>query len=139
MGFFYVLTYLYIMKLIITEEQKKKLFIPRKIDEREKEYQEIINNRLDDIKQSPIGKITKDAIFEWLHENNIEQFLKLSHKGPSLGEVYGSSYNKSTGNVILFVDDQTDNNIAISFDIKNIQIGTFDMPDDGDTIFYPIK
>jgi hypothetical protein len=127
------------MKLIITEEQKKKLFIPRKIDEREKEYQEIINKRLDDIKQSPIGNISKDAIFEWLHENNIDQQLKLAYKGPSLGEVYGSSYNKSTGNVILFVDDQTDKNIAISFDIKNIQIGTFDIPDDGDTIFYPIK
>jgi hypothetical protein len=37
------------------------------------------------------------------------------------------------------IDDQTDKNIAISFDIKNIQIGTFDIPDDGDTIFYPIK
>ena len=127
------------MKLIITEEQKKKLFIPRKIDEREKEYQEIINKRLDEIKNSPIGNISKDAVFEWLQENNLDQKLKLSYKGPSLGEVSMTSYNKSTGNVILFVDDQTDKNIAISFDIKNIQIGTFDIPDDGDTIFYPIK
>jgi hypothetical protein len=30
------------MKIIVTEEQKKKLFIPRKIDEREKEYLKLI-------------------------------------------------------------------------------------------------
>ncbi len=42
MGFFYVPNYLYIMKIIVTEEQKKKLFVPRRIDEREKEYLKLI-------------------------------------------------------------------------------------------------
>jgi len=30
------------MKIIVTEEQKKKLFVPRRIDEREKEYLKLI-------------------------------------------------------------------------------------------------
>ena len=42
MGFFYVPNYLYGMKIIVTEEQKKKLFVPRRIDEREKEYLKLI-------------------------------------------------------------------------------------------------
>ena len=42
MGFFYVLNYLYGMKIIVTEEQKKKLFVPRRIDEREKEFLKLI-------------------------------------------------------------------------------------------------
>ena len=32
------------MKIIITEEQKKKLFIPRRIDERKKEIIDYLNN-----------------------------------------------------------------------------------------------
>lgn len=53
MGFFYVLSYLYIMKVIITEEQKKKLFIPRKIDERDRQY-------LSEIGMNPVIQYIKD-------------------------------------------------------------------------------
>jgi len=42
LGFFYVPNYLYGMKIIVTEEQKKKLFVPRRIDEREKEFLKLI-------------------------------------------------------------------------------------------------
>ena len=130
------------MKLIITEEQKKKLFIPRKIDEREKEYQEIINKRLDEIKNSPIGNISKDAVFEWLQENNLDQKLKLSYKGPSLGEVSMTSYNSSSGEVTLFLDSKVTSLgvVGIRFKIKDIQLGYIEINQDGmdDDKFYPI-
>ena len=126
------------MKIVITEEQKKKLFVPLDLDKREEEYKGIIKKRLDDIRNTPLGKLSKESIFEWIQENNIDQKLKLTYKGPALGEVYGTSYNKSTGEVGLFIDDNTDKNIMIKFKISDIQIGTYDTPDDGDEIFYPL-
>jgi len=66
LGFFYVLTYLYIMKIIITEEQKKKLFIPiteseeskkgklfipRRIDQRKIEAEELKQKYISEIKE----------------------------------------------------------------------------------------
>ena len=38
------------MKIIITEEQKKKLFIPRRIDDREIEAEKIKNKLIDEIR-----------------------------------------------------------------------------------------
>jgi hypothetical protein len=129
-----------IVKKVITEEQKKKLFTPKNIDERKKDYQKIIEKRLEELKNTPFGKLSKDYIFEWIHENNLDQEFKLSFRGPKLGEVYGTSFNKSTGDVTLFVDDYTDKNIAIKFKISDIQIGVFDLgPEDSDESFYPLN
>jgi hypothetical protein len=128
-----------IVKKVITEEQKKKLFTPKNIDERKKDYQKIIEKRLEDLKNTPFGKLSKDHIFEWIHENNIDQEL-FSLRGMVLGDVYGTSFNKSTGDVTLFIDDNTDKNIAIKFKISDIQIGTYDPgPDGSDEIFYPLN
>jgi len=126
------------MKIVITEEQKKKLFAPLDLDKRAEEYKGIIKKRLDDIRNTPLGKLSKESIFEWIQENNLDQKLKLSYKGPALGEVIGTSYNKSTGQVSLFIYDNTDKKIMIRFKISDIEIGTYDTPDDGDEIFYPL-
>ena len=44
-------TIYYNMKIIITEEQKKKLFIPRKIDEREIEAEKLKQKFISEIKE----------------------------------------------------------------------------------------
>lgn len=128
-----------IVKKVIQEsdEQKKKLFVPRNIDKRADEYKEIIKKRLDKIRNTPLGKLSKEFIFEWIQENNLDQPLKLSYKGPTLGESSMTSYNVSTGEVILFFDDE--NQFAIRFKIKDIEIGTYDIDQsNGDNKFYPL-
>ena len=56
------------MRIIITEEQKKKLFIPRKIDEREDQLKGEIKKFLNSIKDSFIwdfmGGVTVSYDFE---------------------------------------------------------------------------
>ena len=158
MGFFYVPNYLYLMKKIKLTEQdltnivkrvisedekpKKKLFVPRKIDEREIEYQKIIAGEVEKIKKSPFGSLSKKFLFEWLQENNSDQELKLSYKGPSLGEVSMTSYNSSSGEVTLFLDSKVTSLgvVGIRFKIKDIQLGYIEINQDGmdDDKFYPI-
>jgi hypothetical protein len=61
------------MKIIITEEQKKKLFIPRKIDEREEQLKGEIKKFLNSIKDSFIwdflGEIKVSYDFESDYED----------------------------------------------------------------------
>ena len=124
------------MKIVITEEQKKKLFIPRNIDGRKIEHQKMIDVMKEKIKNSSLGKLSKDSIFEWIQENNLEKELKVSFKGPSLGEVVMTSYNKNTGEVTLYLDNEL--NVAIRFYIKDIQMGYFENNEMDDDYFYPI-
>lgn len=124
------------MKIIITEDQKKKLFIPRKMDEREIEFKKMIENKLNDIKNSPFGKLSKDQIFEWLQENNLDQELKLSYKGPSLGEVVMTSNNKSNGEVTVYFDGPLGS--AIRYKISDIQVGYIINDMENDDQFFPI-
>ena len=130
-----------IVKKVIQEDEKpkNKLFVPRKIDEREVEYQKIIDGEKEKIKNSPIGKLSKDSIFEWIQENNLDQVLKLTYKGPALGEVIGTSYNKSTGEVTLHLDTELKSPIGIKFKISDIQIGYLETDFENDIEnFYPI-
>jgi hypothetical protein len=130
-----------VKKLPLTESEepkKGKLFVPRNIDERAKEYEGIIKQRLEKIRNSPFGKLSKEYIFEWIQENNLDQDFKTSFKSPPLGSVVMTSYNISTGEVILFFDDEGNNNVAIKFKIKDIQIGTIDINPDRDDKFYPM-
>jgi hypothetical protein len=124
------------MKIKITEEQKKKLFIPRNLDNRDDEKQKLIDVLKEKIKNSNFGKISKDSIFEWIQENNLDQELKLSYKGPSLGEVVMTSYNKTTGEVTLHFDSKE--NVGIRFYIKDIQVGYISTNEEEDDDFYPI-
>lgn len=81
------------MKIIITEEQKKKLFIPRKIDERElelkKKIQEIINSEhfQDDLEQHIREWWPEISDFdEWLDENGWERDYINGDSYEQLGE-----------------------------------------------------
>ena len=156
LGFFYVPNYLCLMekiklteqdltnivKRIISEDEKpkKKLFVPRNIDEREIEYQKIIAGEVEKIKKSPFGSLSKDTLFEWVQENNLDQELKLSYKGPSLGEVSMTSYDKSIGEVTLFLDSKITSlgMVGIRFKISDIQIGYVEPNEMEDDKFYPI-
>jgi hypothetical protein len=81
-------------------------------------------------------------LFEWLQENNLDQKLKLSYKGPSLGEVSMTSYNSSSGEVTLCLDSEVTSLgvVGIRFKIKDIQLGYVEIDQDGmeDDKFYPI-
>ena len=74
--------------------------------------------------------------FEWLQENNLDAKLKLSYKGPSLGDVAMTSYNKSTGEVKLYLSGSIP--VGIRFKISDIQIGYIESDLDSDDKFYPI-
>lgn len=131
----------HVKHLPLTESElpkKKKLFVPRNIDERAKEYEGIIKQRLEKIRNSPFGKVSKKSIFEWIQENNLVQDFKTSFKSPPLGRVAMTSFNPSTGEVTLLFEDEGNNNVAIKFKIKDIQIGTIDINPNGDDMFYPI-
>lgn len=131
-----------IVKKVIQEDEKpkNKLFVPRKIDEREVEYQKIIDGEKEKIKKSPFGELSKESIFEWIQENNLDQELKLSYKGPSLGEVSMTSYNKSNGEVTLYLDSKITSlgTVGIRFKISDIQIGYVEPNEMEDDKFYPI-
>jgi len=132
-----------IVKRVISEDEnpkKGKLFIPRKIDERKIEHQKIIDGEIEKIKKSPFGSISKKFLFEWLQENNLDQELKLSYKGPSLGEVGMTSYDNSKGEVTLYLESKvtTLGNVGIRFKISDIQIGYVEPNEMDDDKFYPI-
>jgi len=132
-----------IVKRVISEDEnskKGKLFIPRKIDERKIEHQKIIAGEVEKIKKSPFGSISKKFLFEWLQENNLEQELKLSYKGSSLGEVGMTSYDNSKGEVTLYLESKVTSlgNVGIRFKISDIQIGYVEPNVMEDDKFYPI-
>lgn len=128
-----------IVKKVILEDEKpkKKLFIPRDIDKKREEYQEIIKKELDKVRNSPFGKLSKDSIFEWLQENNLDQELKLTYKGPSLGEVSMTSYNKNNGEVTLYFDGLL--GVAIRYKISDIQVGYVRTDMENDDEFLPLN
>ena len=132
-----------IVKRVISEDEnskKGKLFIPRKIDERKIEHQKIIAGEVEKIKKSPFGSLSKKQLFEWLQENNLEQELKLSYKGSSLGEVGMTSYDNSKGEVTLYLESKVTSlgNVGIRFKISDIQIGYVEPNVMEDDKFYPI-
>ena len=132
-----------IVKRVISEDEnskKGKLFIPRKIDERKIEHQKIIAGEVEKIKKSPFGSLSKKQLFEWLQENNLDQELKLSYKGPSLGEVGMTSYDNSKGEVTLYLESKVTSlgNVGIRFKISDIQIGYVEPNVMEDDKFYPI-
>jgi hypothetical protein len=132
-----------IVKRIISEDEKpkKKLFVPRNIDEREIEYQKIIAGEVEKIKKSPFGSLSKIQLFEWLQENNLEQELKLSYKGPVLGEVSMTSYDSSTGEVTLCLDSKVTSLgvVGIRFKISDIQVGYLEISEMEEDKFHPIN
>ena len=96
------------MKIIITEEQKKKLFIPRKIDEREVELKNHIDSVINSDKfQNELEDLIRDwwpdelDFNEWLDDNNWEK--NYIYDENRLGEE---------------ISDYIDLNFLIEFDFK---------------------
>ena len=110
MGFFYVPNYLYIMKIIVTEEQKKKLFIPRKIDEREKEFLKLIG---------------MEPVIQYLKDNDTSITVQMSRDHNEWYWHVHSVFDDNTGGDLdNFEKPIKDLFISITSSIENIyQIG----------------
>ena len=110
MGFFYVPNYLYIMKIIVTEEQKKKLFIPRKIDEREKEFLKLIG---------------MEPVIQYLKDNDTSITVQMSRDHNEWYWHVHSVFDDNTGGDLdEFEKPIKDLFISITSSIENIyQIG----------------
>jgi hypothetical protein len=110
LGFFYVPNYLYGMKIIVTEEQKKKLFIPRKIDEREKEYLKLIG---------------MEPVIQYLKDNDTSITVQMSRDHNEWYWHVHSVFDDNTGGDLdEFEKPIKDLFISITSSIENIyQIG----------------
>ena len=110
MGFFYVPNYLYGMKIIVTEEQKKKLFIPRKIDEREKEFLKLIG---------------MEPVIQYLKDNDTSITIQMSRDHNEWYWHVHSVFDDNTGGDLdEFEKPIKDLFISITSSIENIyQIG----------------
>ena len=110
MGFFYVPNYLYGMKIIVTEEQKKKLFVPRRIDEREKEYLKLIG---------------MEPVIQYLKDNDTSITVQMSRDHNEWYWHVHSVFDDNTGGDLdNFEKPIKDLFISITSSIENIyQIG----------------
>ena len=110
MGFFYVPNYLYGMKIIVTEEQKKKLFIPRRIDEREKEFLKLIG---------------MEPVIQYLKDNDTSITIQMSRDHNEWYWHVHSVFDDNTGGDLdNFEKPIKDLFISITGSIENIyQIG----------------
>ena len=132
-----------VKKALLEDDISKNMFKPRDLEGREERYQKMIEIEKEKIRKSPLGEISTDSLFEWIQENNLDQELKLAYKGPILGEVVGSSYKKSTGDVTLYLETKlglTIGEVAIAFKISDIKIGLARInPEAPDSWFSPIN
>jgi hypothetical protein len=98
------------MKIIVTEEQKKKLFIPRKIDEREKEYLKLIG---------------MEPVIQYLKDNDTSITVQMSRDHNEWYWHVHSVFDDNTGGDLdEFEKPIKDLFISITSSIENIyQIG----------------
>lgn len=127
-----------VKKVLLEDDISKNMFKPRDLEGREEKYQKIIEIEKEKIRKSPLGKISTDSLFEWIQENNLDQELKLVYKGPVLGEVSMTSYDKTSGEVVLYLDSKV-SQVGIRFKIKDIEVGYVATNMDGGDRFFPIN
>jgi hypothetical protein len=98
------------MKIIVTEEQKKKLFIPRKIDEREKEFLKLIG---------------MEPVIQYLKDNDTSITVQMSRDHNEWYWHVHSVFDDNTGGDLdNFEKPIKDLFISITSSIENIyQIG----------------
>jgi hypothetical protein len=98
------------MKIIVTEEQKKKLFIPRKIDEREKEFLKLIG---------------MEPVIQYLKDNDTSITVQMSRDHNEWYWHVHSVFDDNTGGDLdEFEKPIKDLFISITSSIENIyQIG----------------
>ena len=106
MGFFYVLNYLYGMKIIVTEEQKKKLFVPRRIDEREKEFLKLIG---------------MEPVIQYLKDNDTSISIQMSTTPDDWNWYVHGIFDDVSGNYLAdFEKPIKDLFISIAENIENV-------------------
>jgi hypothetical protein len=98
------------MKIIVTEEQKKKLFVPRRIDEREKEYLKLIG---------------MEPVIQYLKDNDTSITVQMSRDHNEWYWHVHSVFDDNTGGDLdEFEKPIKDLFISITSSIENIyQIG----------------
>jgi hypothetical protein len=126
-----------IMKIIITEEQKKKLFIPRKIDERDEQLKGEIKKFLISIKDSFIwdflGSVRASYDFESDYEDisytDIDgTYLHMSRVGVKPYDILIKKYGEEKANEMTIEFNK------ISDKIQDFVVGLLD--NDGYTVIY---
>ena len=92
------------MRIVITEEQKKKLFIPRKIDEREEQFNNDIKKFLTSIKDSIVwdylGSI--ETYYNYESDYGNPSYYDFNGRYLNLSEVknvFINEYGKEEGNI----------------------------------------
>ena len=103
------------MRIIITEEQKKKLFIPRKIDDRKEQLNQEIKKFLTSIKDSKIWEIISKIEYSNNYETGWEEIsyfdendklidVRIAHKDflEKFGKDTGGELIKYIENVIVY-------------------------------------
>jgi hypothetical protein len=92
------------MRIIITEEQKGKLFIPRKIDDREEQYNNEIKKFLTSIKDSIVWDYLGSIENNYNYENDYgdPSYYDFNGRYLNLSEVkivFINEYGKEEGNI----------------------------------------
>ena len=97
------------MKIIITEEQKKKLFIPRKIDERREQLKkQLIDSTKNMLSQLKIEKIVNHARIDDYEDDIDGEFIEDSYSEVIIGgkNYYGMpKVNESEEEIINYWED----------------------------------
>lgn len=92
------------MRIVITEEQKGKLFIPRKIDDREEQYNNEIKKFLNSIKNSIVWEYLGSIETYYNYESDYGDPSYFDFNGRYLNlsdvkNVFISEYGKEEGNI----------------------------------------
>jgi len=123
------------MKIMITEDQKKKLFIPRKIDERKEQYKNQIKKYLDKIKDYDIWDYISTIEYTYNSETGRHNsVLYDKNNQPYYGNFFQRSLyenarelNKMVEEIITFLENNTllndDNILFVRSEIINLGDG----------------
>jgi hypothetical protein len=125
------------MKIIITEEQKKKLFIPRKIDERDEQLKGEIKKFLISIKDSFIWDFIGDISFSYNFESDYEDisYNDINGKWLDMHRIGMKPYDI----LIEKYGEEKAKEMTIEFNIISDKIGDFInglLDNDGYTVVY---
>jgi hypothetical protein len=124
------------MRIIITEEQQKKLFIPRKIDEREEQLKGEIKKFLNSIKDSFIWDFLSEIKVTYEHESDYEDIIYTGIDGKDLNM---PTINYTYIKLIDIYGKEKAKEMSIEFNktsdkIKDFVIGLLD--NEGYTVLY---
>ena len=116
------------MRIIITEEQKKKLFIPRKIDERDEQLKGEIKKFLNSIKDSFIWDFLSGITVSYEHGSDYDDIIYTGIDGKDLNM---PTINYTYIKLIDIYGKEKAKEMSIEFNktsdkIKDFVVGLFD-------------